>query len=61
MEWIRKSIARLLARWALKLWSECPEAKKFYKQLLVDQLIYGNCVVRVNPCDLPKPPQSKEW
>jgi len=58
---MRKTIARFLARLALKIDPECEEALKFYEKQLTDQMIMGHSIVRVDPTSFfEDPPTTKQ-
>ena len=48
---MRKRLAAILAKLALRLWPECPEAHKFYRQIIIDSMITGKAIVRIDPVD----------
>ena len=47
-------IAMKLVRLGHRIYPDSPDVVAFYSQLIVDQLIHGQCITRVSPEDFMK-------
>ena len=48
MEWIRKKLARWMAKTALKLDPECSQVKAYYAKQLFDLAVLGGAITHID-------------
>ena len=53
IRWKLSNFAVRVARW---IYPENPEVKAFFMQIMIDQMIYGQTVTRIDPSEILKTP-----